>query len=115
MAVLTGLVLVSGCKLNDTVTTVSLVENLQDEDPALRIEAIHQAGETKNHKAVPFLIDRLSDSEQEVRMFAIISLEKITSRRMGYEYYAPVHQRTQAIERWRTWQKQNALKPKPIK
>ena len=78
-----------------------IYDHLQSEDPGVRIEAIHQAGEQKLVKAVPYLIDRLTDSEEEVRMFAIIALEKITGERRRYVYYAPAAERRRIADEWR--------------
>lgn len=81
----------------------SVYERLQDEDPAVRADAVVQAGRTRNPQAVPYLVDRLTDSEADIRAISIISLEKITGRTMGYRHYAPAPQRLRAAERWREW------------
>lgn len=89
---------------------------MQAEDPDERIEAIVQAGEQRDRGAVPHLVDRLTDSEADVRFFAIESLERITGKTMGYEYYAPREQRRQAVERWRDWLRERgpaATRPAP--
>ncbi len=75
--------------------------HLQSEDPGVRIEAIGRAGEQKLVKAVPYLIDRLTDSEEDVRLFAIIALEKITGERRGYVYYGPAADRQRIARQWR--------------
>ncbi len=81
----------------------NLYTKLQSEDPSVRLEAIHTAGQGKDPKTLPYLVDRLSDSEQEIRFFAILALERITGQTMGYEYYGPVAQRNEAVRRWRDW------------
>ena len=81
----------------------SRYQRLQNEDPAVRIQAIREAGQAKDDKAVPYLVDRLTDSEADVRVFAIISLERITGRTMGYRHYDPARQRIKAVARWRKW------------
>ncbi|MCE5326469.1 MAG: HEAT repeat domain-containing protein [Planctomycetaceae bacterium] len=80
-----------------------LASQFQSADPQARIEAIREAGRTKDPAAVPFLIDRLSDSQSDIRLFAIMALRDITGQVHGYEVYAPAPQRAAAIERWRAW------------
>ena len=101
-------VLGAGCGAgNREVLRLSLQERLQHEDPDVRLRAILEAGRTRDAKSLPFLVDRLSDSETEVRVFASIALEKIagsaTSRRMGYCHFAAPPRRAAAIRRWRAW------------
>ncbi len=95
-----------GCNSGDR----SLYEGLQSEDPAVRIEAVAGAGETKDPKAVPYLVDRLTDSESEVRMFAAIALEKITGLTHGYRHFDPPARRAEAVAAWREWLNDNPRK-----
>lgn len=103
-----------GC-VGSTPQTGSLYERLQNEDPAVRIQAAVQAGNEKDSKATPLLVDRLSDSESEVRLFAGIALEKIAGKKlfekMGWRFYDPPEVRGEGIEKWREWQKKNPGKP----
>ncbi|MCE5279679.1 MAG: HEAT repeat domain-containing protein [Planctomycetaceae bacterium] len=80
-----------------------LAARFQSDDPQVRIEAIREAGKTKNPAAVPFLIDRLSDSQMDIRLFAIMALRDITGQTHGYEVYEPAPQRAAAVARWRQW------------
>jgi len=80
-----------------------LQAKLQDEDPAVRLEAIHRAGQIKDRATVPYLIDRLTDSQRDVRFFAAIALRRITGRNMGWKHYAPRAERDKAVKRWRRW------------
>jgi len=79
----------------------------EDEDPAVRISAIIDAGNRGDRHAAGYLIDRLTDSERDVRFFAIVALEKIfgkaTTEEMGYRHYAPRRRRAAAAQRWREW------------
>ncbi len=84
---------------------------LQDEDPAVRIEAGHRAGQVKDQAAVPYLVDRLTDSEKDVRFFAIIALQRITGETMGWRYYEPVAKRAEAVRRWREWLRRRGKRP----
>lgn len=81
----------------------SLYTRLQDENPAVRLQAVHEAGNAKDVKAVPYLVDRLTDSDADVRMFAILALERITGQTHGYKYFAAPRERKDAADRWRKW------------
>ena len=89
----------AGCNGSDK----SLYARLQDEDPAVRATAARSAGELRDRKAVPYLIDRLTDSERDVRLFSVLALRKITGLNKGYLHYAPATGRAKAERRWRDW------------
>ena len=55
---------------------------------------------------IPFLIDRLTDDKRTVRMFAIISLERITHETLGYRAWAAEAEQVLAAQRWRKWWRQ---------
>jgi len=80
-----------------------LRQQIQAEDPATRVKAIIHAGRVGDQKAVPLLIDRLEDEDEAVRFFAILALEKITGKTMGYYYYEDRQRRLEAVKRWRSW------------
>jgi HEAT repeat protein len=80
-----------------------LYRRFQSEDPALRMHAVLQAGRENDTKAVPYLVDRLTDSEAEVRFAAILALRRITGTARGYRYYEPPTKRDEAVQRWRSW------------
>ncbi len=101
-----GLGLCGGCVAADG----EISRQLQDKNPEVRIRAIVQAGETKDDKAVPYLIECLGSDESDVRFFAYIALEKITGETMGYRYYESVDSQADAIQRWRQWAKERPLK-----
>jgi len=65
-------------------------------------------GQSHDKRSVPFLVDRLTDSEAEVRMYAILALERVTGRTFGYKYYERPELRELAVQRWRTWLGQRA-------
>lgn len=75
--------------------------DIQSENAGDRILAIRKAGEAKDRKAVPLIVDRLDDEDDGVRFFAIIALERITGTRLGYDNSAPSSERNAAVERWR--------------
>lgn len=100
LVVLLGIALLApGCSLPGS----SRNARLQDEDPSVRVTAAIEAGQAKDAQAVPLLVDRLGDSDADVRFFAIAALEKITGQTMGYKVYEAPALRQQAIERWRQW------------
>ena len=94
-----GLSVLSGCG----PAAGDLYLRLQNEDPSVRIEAIRQAGELKDPAAVPYLIDRLTDSERDVSFWAILALERTTGKTMGWKYYEPPAKRAEAVRAWRRW------------
>ncbi len=97
--------MVVGC-VASTPQTGTIYQRLQNEDPAVRIEAIIQAGDRKDTKAVPLLVDRLSDTQPDVRLFAIMALRKITGMDFGWRAYDPADKRNLAIRRWQQWIKE---------
>ncbi len=90
-----------------------LYRQFQDEDPAVRIKAIVKAGETKDQKSIPYLVDRLTDSESDVRFFAIIALQKITGEDKGYKPWEPEARRKEAVDRWRQYLEERSLTKLP--
>jgi hypothetical protein len=88
-------------------TDAGLYQRLVAEDPSVRLTAIVEAGERKDRRAVPLLVERLGDSDSDVRLVANVALEKITGMTMGYECYEPEAKRQAAIERWRWWLREN--------
>jgi hypothetical protein len=78
-----------------------------------RIAGIKHAGETHDRSALPGLIDSLNDDDPAVRMFAIVTLEKFSRDRFGYEYYLDEEQRKPSIARWREWLKQQQQEQSP--
>jgi len=83
----------------------SLYARLQDDAPGVRAGAIVEAAQTKDRKAIAYLIDRLTDSDASVRLYAIMSLEKLTGETLGYRHYDAPEERAKAVERWRAWLK----------
>ena len=80
-----------------------LVQRLRSEDPTERMQAIVEAGVERDANAVPFLVDRLTDSEDHLRLGAILALERITGTRRGYRHFDEEWKRYEAVRRWRRW------------
>jgi len=93
------LLLAGGCG----VPGEDLYAAFQDEDPSVRVSAIARAGQMKDPGSIPYLVDRLTDSEKDVQFFAALALRRITGRRMGWNYYDPPAKRTAAVQKWRQW------------
>lgn len=91
--------MLSGCGAREA----DLYARLQHEDPSVRIEAMRQAVRLGDDAALPYLVENLNDSDADVRLFAIVALERMTGERMSYEHYAPAGRRRESIERWRRW------------
>ena len=84
-------------------------KGLLSEDPAVRIAAIKMAGDQKDKKALGLLIERLNDTESDVRLFASYAIRKIVGKKIydeiGWKPYLPADQREKAVQRWRKWLK----------
>ena len=106
-------IVLSVCLLTGCAGNRDIAKDFQNEDPKVRISAIRRAGRDKLESSEPYLVDRLSDSEAEVRMFAIVALEKITGETHGYRHYDDSASRNVAIERWRKWLVDNNFEPVP--
>ena len=87
----------------------ALYSRLQDGDPAVRVKAAIEAGDQKDKGATPFLVDRLSDSDDVVRFVSFLALKKITGQTNGYDYRDSEQKREQAIAQWRQWLVQNGV------
>lgn len=81
----------------------SFYSNIQSDDPQLRVEAIVEARGVKDPNMLPYLVDRLTDSESDVRLFTAAALKEITGRSMGYEIYESPQRRAQEQQQWRQW------------
>ena len=92
--------LCTGC---DPLAGLTRYERLQHEDPTVRAEATVRAAEQNDREAIPYIVDRLTDSEQGVRWAAICALEKMTGETFGYQHYGPAAERAEAVARWRKW------------
>ena len=86
---------------------LSIEAGLQSQHPSDRSDACLRAARTRHRPAVPLLIERLEDTEAEVRLFAVRALKAITglTDAHGYRYYASPPERRGAVQRWREWLK----------
>ena len=77
--------------------------SLISERPAERIAAVKHAAEIGDESVIAILVQRLEDTDEAVRFFAIIALEKMTGERFGYQYYDSEVERARAVTRWRRY------------
>jgi len=101
--VLVGLLCAGACADWSCARRQNDLSALQSDQLDVRLRAIAHAGRQQDNRALPYLVDCLEDDQADVRLFAILALERITGRTLGYVYYAPAPQRRQAIGRWRDW------------
>ncbi len=81
----------------------SIAEGLQSDQPVTRTKACIRAGDARDASVVALLVDRLEDPEDEVRMFAIRALDRITGQTLGYQWSQDADARKASVERWRQW------------
>ena len=89
----------------------SLYQRLQRDQFDVTTRAVVEAGERREMKAAPYLVDRLEHESPSVRMGAIGSLRRITGQDLAYSWYGPEPERREAVKRWRQWLQQQGLKP----
>ena len=106
-----GLLSAAACLAGCGPSGKGLYPMFQDEDPSVRLQAILRAGDGKDPKVLPYLIDRLTDSESEVRFFAAVALKRLTGKEMGYKSYGPSGRRAEAVRRWRDWLRRRKQTP----
>ncbi len=70
------------------------------DNPAAKLYAIHDAGETRDRDTIPHLVEALGDDDPAVRMMAIEALDRVTGTRLGYNPYATLPERRIAEKRW---------------
>ncbi len=96
-----AVVLSAGCGGPD-----DLASGLQSELASERAEACIRAGQSRDKSVLPLLVERLEDTDADVRLFAIGALKKIAGIDLEYRYYAPPADRAEAVLRWRKWLRQ---------
>ncbi len=69
-------------------------------NPAAQLYAIRDAGVSRDRTKIPALIEQLESDDPAVRLLSIQALERITGTRLGYNYFAPSHERAKAVQGW---------------
>lgn len=72
-------------------------------NPADRVRAADDAGDARDDRAVPELINQLESDDAAQRAAAIASLREITGQDHGYEWWADDLERRAAAQRWAAW------------
>ncbi|MEO6053556.1 MAG: HEAT repeat domain-containing protein [Chthoniobacterales bacterium] len=100
-----------------TVSFELLIQALNDDQTTLRARAANALGNLGEMRAVPYLIDALSDDSGHkgaeypeggmctTRYWANASLKKLTDRDFGFVWDAPQPKREEAIQKWIVWWK----------
>jgi len=72
-------------------------------DPQERTLAAAEAARRADRSSIPPLIEMLDSPDAAQRMLAIATLERLTGQTLDYAYWAPEHQRSEAVSRWVQW------------
>ncbi len=89
-------------------------EQLQSLYPLDRARAAVQLAHAGDPQAVQALVDLLEDDDRGVRLYTIVSLEKLTGQTHGYLYYASESDRSAAVERWRDAVRRGVVTLRPL-
>lgn len=76
-------------------------EGLHSPFAVRRAQAAAQVARLGDRPAAHWLVDLLEDPDPGVRLYAILALERMFGRTLGYVHYAPPEQRAAAVARWR--------------
>ena len=95
-------ILLSGCANNKDIDG-SLYMRLQHFDSTVRIRAILETVDSGDETVVPLLVDRLTDTNSNVRSLANKALREITNQNFGWSPWASTRPRQTAVDKWRIW------------
>jgi hypothetical protein len=84
---------------------------LQSDSDTDRIEACIRAGQSRDPRYAPLLIELLDASSADVRFFAIRALEQIAGCTYDYRYYGPPERIAEDARRVRTQWLRRAPRP----
>ena len=88
---------ITGCAANGR----HVHPDIQSTSVSNRIAGVREAAATQDVSAIPQLVDRLEDEDAVVRFAAMMTLEELTGRRLGFHPGAPPDDRRVAVTRWR--------------
>ncbi|MDJ0520453.1 MAG: HEAT repeat domain-containing protein [Planctomycetota bacterium] len=71
--------------------------------PNVRRTAAEELGRRERWSAIPRLIERLDDTDLEVRAASAVSLRRVTNQFLGYDPDDSLGDRREAADRWRAW------------
>ena len=92
--------LVVGCAWGLGTMGCSSPKGLDSPDPGSRLEAVVQAADERDERAIPDLVIMLRSDDPRQRMLAAAALERITGERRGYDFAAPAWKREDATVAW---------------
>ncbi|MBY0524023.1 MAG: sigma-70 family RNA polymerase sigma factor [Gemmataceae bacterium] len=81
----------------------ALILASRDENELVRGAAVSGMQGVKEKAVVTALIDRLGDSDFQVRYATITRLKELTGQSFGYSHLTPLQQSEPAIQKWKTW------------
>ncbi len=109
------------CMIVNSVATPScatrvprLPDAFTDEAPATRARAIIRVYESTDATYLSNLVDCLDDEDAAVRLLAILTLEKLTGKRLDYDYAAPRANRREAVKAWRNYMADHRVEPEKL-
>jgi HEAT repeat protein len=110
-------ILFSKIEKKEVISFDLLIQALNSQQTTLRAYAASLLGDKENIKAIPYLIDTLSDDSsheganysesgwETTRFRANLSLKKLTKKDFGYIWNSPKELRVLAIRKWVEWWK----------
>jgi len=96
IAGLTALVSALGCD-----SSAARRREMASGNPLDRVRAAVNVSSARDAQGIHKLVDLLEDGDAAVRMYAILSLQRLCGQDYGYRYYESEPLRAAAVERWR--------------
>jgi hypothetical protein len=72
-------------------------------DRPAQLRRVIDAGESRDPAQIPWLVEQLDHDDPAMRMLTAQALKRITGQTLGYQPYAPRHDRRPALERWQAY------------
>jgi hypothetical protein len=82
-------------------------EGFDSPDPTRRLDAIRRAADERDTGAIPDLVAQLESTDPAARLLSIRTLEDLTGETLGYDPSAPEWQRSEAVDRWAAWARED--------
>jgi len=73
-----------------------------------RLDAVVEAAQKddRSPETIRHIIEQLDSFDPAMRMISIRTLERLTGETLGYDYAAPVWERSLAVDHWVDWYEQ---------
>ncbi len=79
-------------------------QSVENDDPAVKIPAIHRAAEANDRSVIPQLVKDLDSDDAAVRFAAINGLQRLTGETFGFSWTEDDDaRRFPAVKRWRNF------------